>query len=83
MNSPKRTGLIEGSFFVGGCQFDPPFHIYRMNNLISIQIYTIFKQSIWSSLKLKKKCWHLLYADAISFSVTGKCQKLRNIDENS
>ena len=54
MNSPKRTGLIEGRFFVGGCQFDPPFHIYRMNNLISIQIYTIFKQSIWSSLKLKK-----------------------------
>ena len=54
MNSPKRTGLIEGSFFVGGCQFDPPFHIYRMNNLISIQLYTIFKQSIWSSLKVKK-----------------------------
>ena len=57
MNSPKRAGLIEGSFFVGGCQFDPPpprFHIYRMNNLISIQLYTIFKQSIWSSLKVKK-----------------------------
>ena len=31
-----------------------------------------------------KKCWHhLLYADVISFFVTGKYQKIRKIDENS
>ena len=34
-------------------------------------------------MKVKKSWHHLLYADVISFFGTRKCQKIRNIDENS
>ena len=77
-----RLGFLK-VVFPEGVQFDTTLHISRITNLISIKLYTIVNQPIWSRFKVKK-CWcHLLYGDVISFFATRKCQKIRKIDENS
>ena len=78
--NPNKTGLCAGTFFWEG-QFDHILHISRKINPISIYVCTSVK--CCSRLK-EKKCWdHLFYADAISFFIARKCQKIRKIDENS
>ena len=64
---------------LGEVNLTPCLHISRRTNRRSAQFYTIVKQPIWSSLKVKK-CWHhLLYAGNISLFATKKYEKLIKI----
>ena len=52
---PSKTGLFEGSFFwLPSFPSTPILHISTRSNLISIELCRIFKQTIKSSLKVKK-----------------------------
>ena len=77
-----RLGFLRVVFSGGRGSIWPSFRISRETYLISISLYTIVKQSIWSMLKVKKFWHHLLYANVICLFVTRWCQKIQKIDEN-
>lgn len=51
--NPIKAGIFEGSFSEGN-QLDSHSHILRKANLLLVKLYTIVKQPIESSSKLKK-----------------------------
>ena len=57
--NPIKAGLLKVVFPDWGSIW-APLHISRRTYLISIKLYTIVKQSIWSMLKVKKFWYHLL-----------------------
>ena len=64
--NPDKAGLCESSFFGGRGQFDLPLLISRRTYLMSIQLYAIVGQPIWSRLKVKNGWYQLLHTDIIS-----------------